>query len=514
MLSHRPILADRQNREDTDIPNHRGFVIFKDSAASLLYARRLRNNGIRGPITLVDTGPNWTNLPNVEDTDFVANNAHLVLRYLSMQKHHFIPYQGQRFYDCDGDSSPPVQREKIVQYFQGNGPSGDFMFGYYIPRVGPWFSPSTNPRLRNFVNQYTIKVQPNDAEITLRQRLQLLWGIGLTDSAITERPSIMNSIVIFLKEHRTGRREHRPFFSRQLFIEQYRALTSGALGSVQVINNARDIQFEQQDNGLYNILVENQILANRRVSWKTSPERFIETATLGGFPLNRSLMIPVFYRAVIPIPIIGSGAAGLTGYDGADAFVRSTGGCKCYCPPCFDGFPDGIDLTPYNPKGFGDYLTTYTAFSMYNLHTESDCSLAWLGAAYTTVEDLAVIGQEGKYAAVQDGYTLLIVEALSTQNRRAGRFDTCDNELKVYYNDPDVENGYLKQFAKMVSDIYLAYTGSFVPPNSLLLEPSTCSPIGICSDTPLIQDYTYRASPLSVVAQTGSNLYDAQIYQS
>ena len=129
----------------------------------------------------------------------------------------------------------------------------------------------------------------------------------------------------------------------------------------------------------------------------------------------------------------------------------------------------------------------------------------------TTTEDLSVVTPEGKYA--DSGRQLLIIEALSTKNKRRATYNTSEREIQVNYNDRIFEEGYLNQFAHIVAGVYNAYTGLLIPVDSLITESSVCSAnSGTCHDANILTDYSLRQSPMISVLELTSHLYGSEIY--
>ena len=507
-------------REHADVNNSanatNGHAIIGDTAAATLYAKRLLGNHVTTPISIISEGVDRTNAEGLSDVDFTADNNLRILHYLINQKIHLITGSDNdhRSNSSDSDDTKP---ERIIHYRVGAGPLGDFVGAYHIPRLGPWFTHSSNGRLEHFLSESTVKFPLTSQETQIVNRLQQIWGLHATSSITVKSPSILNVHHEFLDEHEDS-------FVRELFLDEYNRVNQAK--TVDYITEATDLKFTPVSgaSGLYNITGNNVSLTSVRLNWKTDSFTFLRLATNGGLRVA-PLLLPTFYRAVLSIPITGTGATGSSGATGST--VSGPSGFVCFSSSetdrdvggpitpmnavCFVGLTgmNGIDLS--TARVTDDLITSHVTFSLYDIANPRHSSLAWLVQTYTTREDLSVIEQEGRYA--DHGRTLLIIEAISTKNKRRTSFDKAENEVQVNYNDQSVERGYLTQFALIVASIYNAYTGQLISTDHLLNNSSVCSATsGTCHDSNMLVDYSLRQSPMVSIVELASQLYGADIY--
>lgn len=521
--------------------NSYGYAIIGDTTAATLYAKRLLGNNVTTPISIISEGVDRMNIEDIIDIDFPATNNKKILHYLNVEKIHMIP-SGDNPNDNDDIT---FQTEQIIHYHVGSGSLGDFIAAYHIPRIGPWFTHSTNGRLERFLSESTVKSALTSQESLVVNRLSSLWGLTQTSSIIVKCPSILNVHYEFLKQVQDT-------YVREIFQDQYHMVNHSS--NADYISEATNLRFTSTTgitgitgNGLYNITGNNINLQAIRPIWKTNAYTYLRLANEGGINTG-PLMLPTFYRAIISVPIGGTGIAGITGITGLTdctpvagpsghvclsctglsgttvGSVIGVSGMTCICVPtngsvgsglsgtfCFVGQSglSGIDFT--NVSGTEDLITSHITFSLYDLANPRNSGLAWLVQSYTTLEDLSVVALNGRYA--DTGRMLLIVEAISTKNKRSTSYNIGEHEIQVNYNDRLAENGYFRQFAQIVAGVYNAYTGGFIPVDLLLSDTSICAPIsGICSDGDFILDYSVRESPMVSVIELASNLYGVDIY--
>jgi len=117
--------------------NTYGYAIIGDTASATLYAKRLLGNKVTTPISIISEGVDRTNLEDLGDVGFVANNNLRALHNLMTEQIHMVPAGDNQNED---DDSADTQPERIIHYYIGAGPLGDFIGAYHIPRLGPWFT--------------------------------------------------------------------------------------------------------------------------------------------------------------------------------------------------------------------------------------------------------------------------------------------------------------------------------------------------------------------------------------
>ena len=525
-MSKRPTSISRKNNSNAQInTTNFGYAIIGDTATSTLYAKRLLGNNITQPISVISEGIDRSNIDDISDINFAANNNKRILHYIRPEQIHMIP-AGDNNEDPDGNLDN--QEEQTIYYYVGAGPLGDFISAYIIPRTGPWFGHSSSGRLERFLNQYTVRSPLTSEEIIISDRISQIWGIPKTSSMVVKGPSILNQHYEFLQLH-------DDMVTREIFLDEYHMVNSTS--NVDYITQASNIRFTSTNtnNCLYNITANNFSLSSVRPIWKTNPYTYLRLATEGG--LNpEPLLLPTFYRGVLSIPISGTGDIGITGISGCTAVAGITGfvcfsctgtttattTCECFntvsgtpnlsqLNTCYVGLSNisGVDFT--GVVSTEDLITSHVSFSLYDIANPQSSALAWLVQVYTTTEDLSVVTPEGKYA--DSGRQLLIIEALSTKNKRRASYNISEREIQINYNDRIAEEGYLNQFAHIVAGVYNAYTGLLIPVDSLITESSVCSAnSGTCHDANIITDYSLRQSPMVSVLELASHLYGSEIY--
>ena len=445
----------------TSSTNTYGYAIIGDTAAGTLYAKRLIGNKVTTQISLINEGVSRTNLDNISDTDFIAQNNKTSLHFLQHEKIHMISH-GDNIHQDDEDIT--TQQEQIIQFYVPSGALGDFISAYHIPRLGPWFTHSTETRAEKFFGQNTTKTPLNSQEVIVSNYLANLWGLTSTSSFIVKKPSILNCHYTFVVDNSDT-------IEREIFLDYYQLVSQES--NVDYITEKNNIKFEKITTNTYNITGTDLSLESVKPIWKTNLYTYLRLATEGGLEPS-PVQIPVFYRAVLPI----SQNAG------------------------------SVDLTTLGDSG--DLITTHIAFSLYDISSTKNSNLVWLVQCYTTTEDLSVVDPAGKYA--DTGKTLLIVEAICTKNRRNASYNMTEKEIQLKYNDKTVESGYLNQFAQIVSNVNAAYTGTTIPVDSLISDSSTCGPSGTCHDGNIVLDFAQRQSPLVTVIETIGQLYGKDLY--
>lgn len=469
-MSKRPTTISRKELTNVELStNTYGYAIIGDTITATLYAKRLLGNKITTPITLINEGVDRTNLNRLTDTSFVADNNKRILRYLITQQIRMIPAGDNQDED---DDLIDTQVDRIIHYYTGAGPLGDFIAAYHIPRLGPWFGCASSGNLERFLITSTIKFALNSQETIVANAIATTWSLPLTSTVIVKVPSVLNTHYEFLRPRDNS-------YTREIFLDDYHV--NNQANNVDYVTEIDDLQFIQVTGataGLYNITGSSGLsLTGVRPIWKTDLFTYLRLSTEAGIDPGM-LNIPVFYRAVLPIAINNTGTTG------------------------------GINLTGLTNNG--DLITTHIAFSLYDLNNPKQSTLTWLAQCYTTVEDLSVVEPAGKYA--DTGKTLLIVEAVNTKNRRRAIYNASEHEVQINYNDRIMEHGYLEQFAQIVAKIYSIYTEQTISSDTLLADSSICGAIGECQDGNIIVDYTSRESPMVTVLNLTSQLYGLDIY--
>jgi len=440
--------------ESDNTTNTSNIAIIGDTVAATLYAKRLLNNGIMDKIYIISEGVNRIKGQNINNMFFTQNNKQKILKYLSSEKIHIL------------ESNSCKQRERMINYHIGSGSLGDFIGAYHIPRVGPWFSKSVSGNLGRFLYGTTVKSELTAQESIIVNRLQDILGIPATDELIVNTPSILNVHYEFLQMD-------KELLSRELFLKQHSFVNMS--NNCTYIDKCKNLEFKEtkeakNGNKLYDISGKNIKLKGVKAIWKINQFTYLRVASEGGLKQIPQLT-PTFYRATLTIPQINGEMINLS------------------CLP-----------------GTEDLLTTHISFSLYDISKPQHTyvTLPWLVEAYTTCEDMSIVNEDSKYA--ESGKTLLIVEGVSTINKRSAIYNIEEGEVQIKYNDPLTENEYLRQFSLIVVSIYKAYTGKIMTAESLIEESSRTK------NGDKLVDYALRESPMVSIMQLASNMYGGGIY--
>lgn len=529
-MSKRPTnQVRRAPANNTSSSNNYGYAVIGDTVEATLYAKRLIANNVNTPIYIISEGVDRTNINEISDVAFAANNTKKILHYLKSEQIHMVPSGDNNEVDDDSDSAI-IQTERIIQYYVGSGPLGNFISAYHIPRIGPWFTHSSSGRLERFLIESTLKSALKDYEAIIADRISRIWGLPLTSSITVTTPSVLNVHYEFLEQYQNT-------YTREIFLDEYNMVNQS--NNVDYITEARNLHFTTStgSTGSINITGTNISINNVHPIWKTNPYTYLRLATEGG--LNPApMLLPTFYRAVLSIPVHGTGTTGPTGITGGSVLVPGPTGYICFAAtgstglgnsPCNDnvsnvGGPIGlsgavcyIGLTGItgvnlsNASSTEDLVTSHITFSLHDIANPRHSGLAWLIQAYTVPEDLSIVHPDGSYA--DSSRTLLIIEALSTKNRRRTSYNIAEREIQVNYNDRIAETGYLRQFAQIVASVYNAYTGTLISVDTLVADASVCSATsGTCHDANTVTDYALRESPMVSVLELASHMYGLDIY--
>lgn len=483
-VSKRPTTQRRINCEAaSNAVNGVEYSIIGDTAAATLYARRLLNNGVIQPINLINEGIDRTNVEYLEKVSFPATHNKIILQYLIAEQVHLM--------NSVDEATPTFEDDKIITYYVGASPVGDLIATYFSPRVGPWFPSNSNQRIQPFVTANTITRDLTAKEKLVSNILQNTWHIPSTTSVVVKTPSILSIHYIFMNYDKNS-----DSYTRNLFLSEFSSVSQA--GNVDVIFGAKNLKFIPTNvANIYNITGTDSAMdpipiVNSRLVWKTNVYTYLRLAADGGLD-PKPVFVPTFYRSRRSIPI-----SALTVNNASS--VKSA----CSCDPSLTPSDSGPSTF------FGDLITSYLAFSLYDLNSPKHNTITWLVQVYTTPEDLSVVDQAGAYA--DPDHNFLIVEAICIKNKRVSSYDTTEQEVKVIYNDPDTENRYLTQFGQIVSTVNQAYTGEPIPPSTLIQDFSACDTSGACTDAQYIVDYSTRESPLSIVLQLITNLYGTELY--
>lgn len=461
-------------------------VVMADSAAATLYAYRVIRNitGTSATVVVLNQGPDniANNIDDITDVAFPVLHVSTILNYLKSVPIHLLP---ENVLPSDPVSGP---FNKIINYYLGAGPNGDAIAQYHVPYIGPWFYGTSNPTLTDFFTRNTVIYDLNVQEKMIVNRLSTLLNIPVTRSPFVKSGAIINRQIALLSLQ-SGTFGDQDLYMRNLFLDQYNTVLHNT--NAKIFNNVPNIVYQKGNPAcpnFYNLnpgSTSNISIECVRPSFKMDPFAFLRLAALSGVS-NRSIYLPTFYRAVIPIPLNNSSNAGST-------FQMN-----------------GIDFSSITPTS--DLIYTHNSFSLGGAKNSN--GVAWIFDVYTTSEDLSLVTPNNVYSG-QNGL-LLIVEAYSLNNVRLAQYDLNTQTVILQYNCCRAEEKFLIEFAGVVSLIYLAMVGATIDPASIISNASVCysnaiNGSSVCQDASYIRDFPLRQSPLTYIAILASVLYGVRI---
>jgi hypothetical protein len=466
-MATRPTTTIRQDCKTTIASSaNNNHLIIGDTVSGTLYTNRLVRNGVTSIVHLLNEGVERLTTCDIEDVSFIVNHNKVILHHLNDEQVHLMTC-GESEHDND-DQQNITFDDLIYQYYYGAGALGDFIASYLTVRVGPWFDHSTHCRAEKFVNCNTTKFTLNSAEKFVHDKIVSKWGIVSTSKVIVNEPSILNVHYKFV--------QYNDETSRELFLDEYHFVNNQ--DNVDIYHEVENLTFNK-NGSLYDVSFDaknNSQTGTYNPIWMTNPYTYLRLANEGGYNNKNNIRLPTHYRAVIAISESNTG---------------------------------GVDLT--SVVADDELVTSYLAFSLYDINNPNLSNLTWLIEVYTTKEDLSVVHPAGAFS--ETGKTLLIVNAICTKNTRKASYSTCENEVQVRYNSYIAEDGYRKQFAKIVAGLYQIYTNTPIDPNDLINEASTCgATTHICHEANRITDYVLRESPIEIAVRTLVSLYGGELY--
>lgn len=514
------------------------YAIIGDTVSAVMTALKLRREGVCTTIHHITSGSDKTS-DSLESTDFIPENSKNILHYMQNTKIHYATSE-----DCNVECPPPCSTscnssssnctsctsqqvqacnqkcgtttstcncscscdnldhyyiDRDVFYTSGSGPIGDVVASPTLPRIGPWFSNSSSAsKIQRFVDRYFPASSLSANEKLIACRLSDLWDIPLTDSPNVSGPSIMG-------RHYTLKKREGNKTLRQLFINEYQTMLAQSNVVSHTEQNCIYFDPSEMTEGNWHISGRNINIPDVKVLFKTNPYNWLTLATKGEmFP--SPIKIPVFYRAVIPLLKSGSinigtkqtnGELSTPNYSGIQLTNTTNNNCGC----------DSSSQCPTHE----DYVHTHNTFSLHNFRSNNrQNTLSWLGHAYSTSEDFFPTDQQGWFSS--DLYHLLIVECVSLENRRQASYNNSHQEVHINYNKKSTEEKYLRVFARIVSDVIVAYTGSRITPESLLRENQLCTGSGACFDYQLIHNYSHRETSLTTLLEMITGIFGTDHY--
>jgi hypothetical protein len=465
-MNKRPSSSKMKNcKNANNSSNTYGYAIIGDTSSAVLYAQRLIKNGVTTPIHVIIEGVDRSNEENIHNVSFPVEKTKKILHYLRSEQVHLVE-RGDNQCSDDDDTSEVNQ---VYHYRVGSGVNGDMIQSYYSPYVGPWYSHSTASRLEKMVSNHTEKSDLNDVEKIVADRIKDELNLSATNNIIAKEPSMLYKHYKFVNEHHSC-------VKRELFLHEYDYVNNK--DNVKVHLQVKGIKFEESATpGLHNITASSGLeeeIENVKVIFKTNAYSYLRIASEGGLDASCA-QIPTLYRSVLSIPL--------------------------------NNEPAGVNMTGLSVSE--DMLTTHLTFSSHDTKNNKNCAMNWFCTAYTTPEDLSTVTCNGVYADTEK--TLLIVEGLSLKNKRKAKYNKCEKEVEVHYNDRNSESAYRRKFAELVAATYKSYTGQVISIETLLGESSICTE-NVCTDKVLVTDVIHRESPMITVLELTSHMYNSELY--
>lgn len=467
-------------------------VIIGNTSLATLYATNLVNhsgNGNHPCITILSTGNDQTTDVYVENLDYAQRNTSLILKALNSERLHNIvtstKFGSNSFSNEIGSGNTLF--EEFYQYYSGAGPLGDSIAAYYQPLIGPWFTTASQNLIRQFVSNYTTDFPLSTNETIVKNNIVNSLGLAETTSVIATKPSVLIKNNILVINNRN--------LERQLFKDKYIDLITNVNSNSTVINVTHVNNIFLQATNLqdyYNVTystIKEPItiqIPNAFVIWADNLYNYAKITGISE-AITKPLRIPVSYRIVYPI----------------NKNIPAT----------------GINLSDIGANGpdLGDGLTTRLTFTCANVGSAS-LQTAWNVTCYTTDTDLYNISpgnlfinpcEPGSDCCTAD-QTLLVVEAMSLQNKRDFGWDSLNLSVSIDLNSDDTEAKFYEEFLNIFTIIYIAYTAG-IPERPLTVSRS-CNTDNMCIYTFPLEQTVFRETPQILVTRLISDLFGNGTY--
>lgn len=417
-------------QKNENVPNT---VIIGNSVAAILAAENLLNQGIRQPITVITPGENRLQQRNISDQSFAIQEQGRLAQYTSNEQIHYIDIAGNTIFNVP---------TRVTNFSVGSGVQGDFIANYFTGVLGPWFQPSLSSNVTSFFQRNTQITDLNNAELSIHNRLVTDLGLASTSKLVVTKPSILNLHYKFTTANDNGITRDS---LRQLFLNAYDVVTSAS--NTQLFSGISNINItrSETDSALFNVSSPLLPQTFENVRLLVRDNQFTTNSIYNNSNIEtRTVNYPAYYRAVVSIPKNNLNTGGI---EILDSYIN----------------PDG----------------TFT-------HNSYSTELGMLVHAYTTDEDIPT----GTIANVDDNQTLLIIDGISTKNRRRLTFSQAENANQIHMNDCPLEEKTLCHFAENVQAIYKAYTGNTVALSDLTDDYFRCYDDGQCSVNSIINAFT------------------------
>jgi len=479
-MSIRPSLKYRNPTPSIE-PSQINYVVLGDTSLATIYATKLfQTFGSTNQIYLISNGNDLTTDVNVEALNYNILNSETINKALQNERLHLVLSNNEVIGSVNDRRD--LFFEQYFNYKTGSGPLGDFISAYYTPFVGPWFTTDNQSRIETFVKNSTIQKPLTNNEMIVATNIATLLNLTMSQSIIATKPTILTLNNIFV--YNQGNK-----LERQLFMNEY--ITLQSYNNVNIVNHVNSIYLENTGNSCLQNITYNTFktptpvtINNACLLWMDNLYDYVRLLGLSNVE-HKKIAIPVFYRMVFAIPTVNS---------------------------------TGVNLSNLNPNEYplniGDGLSTRLTFCCTDVAEEGESmnltTPQWNVTCYTCNEDLSNPDQS-TYANTTDNKTLLIIEAISLNNRRVISWDDINTSTSVNLNPTSVELGRYNAFMLIASNIYMAYTG-VAPDLSAVTNGTICNGNGICIDSFPINHSSRRESPLISVTRMLGTLFGGTSY--
>lgn len=453
------------------------YVVVGSTGLAILYATKLydsfKNETSPPQIYVMTSGTDLTTNIDIEELDYNQLSEHTILKVLSTNRLHFIVSN-------DLISSNLVLDNQVFESFQpfytGSGIIGDMIQSYRIPECGPYFTTDTRSKVSPFVKSITVQQDLNKNEMIIATNLASLLNLSPTTSVVAVKPSVLmlNNIFVYRQNNQ---------LERQLFRNEYVELNTHS--SVNIVTHVNNLYIQPDSTNsslntvIYSTLKEptTVTIQNACVLWMDNIPDFVKITGISNVP-HRKIQVPVFYRYVMSIDLVNT----ITGVN-------------------FTGVTDQ----------FGDGVTSRVTFCCCDVaetgEQMNNSTPTWNVICYTTNQDFGATIETSTFAA--EGKTLLIVEAISLQNRRVYEWDSINLSVSVNLNSNETELAYFGKFLLIAANCFRAVTGN-VP--ALPITNVVCNDDGICTDFFPLEASSTRESPLIMTMRLLTSLFDCSTY--
>jgi len=447
------------------------YTIIGDTSASFVEAQSLLtqadNSGTQILINILIEGADRTNT-NLSEVDYAALNYPSCLKDMITERVMSIP---QVIMTKSVSPEEYVQTQDLNSYNVGKGPLGDMVATYFIPRCGPWFNKQANTGINKFVNDTTI-TQPFTTSISVvANSIAARLGLAkVTNTVRVDSPSILMNNKVFVTPNVSANNNIDNLsrdFVRNIFLSTYHSVCADS--RVTPYYQVQGMQFTKNSDGTYDICVMKNdltttLISGTKLRWSTNGYTYLRLATNGGLNVKQ-VPLPVAYKFSTVIPLVNPGGADLV--NGSD--------------------------------DFGDGVTSCITFSVSDISSRDNKSIAWTVIAYTTAADLYPVSANDIVTATDSAnYTTLNIEALCFKNKRNCQYDTTNQWTESNYNSYDIESKYERNFKSICAAVLSAYT-NVVHSETDISTNDAMDGEGARVHRTVTTNLTFRQFPMSVI---------------